>query len=293
MARHPYRHRKPRRRQFHPMRFFLLLFCLLLILYPFWEASRLTVDYRNIQVTGLPANLRNLKIAFFSDVHQGKFFSQDRVNQFINRVNSLGADIVIMGGDYAEDSESAIAFFQNANRLQARLGVFTLLGDHDRSEPDSNFGLLLAEIRNVGYLPLTNQVARVKVGQTYLSIAGVDDLENGFPNVKDVASQVLRDDFVIFAAHNPDLLADAFAARSGDGSPQWFDLALFGHTHGGQATLFGRPLFPGRTPEIGLRYLSGWLAENRANILISNGVGVSQLPLRLFAQPQIHLITLK
>ena len=44
---------------------------------------------------------------------------------------------------------------------------------------------------------------------------------------------------------------------------------------------------------MGSRYLSGWLEENRASLLISNGIGTSNAPVRLFAPPQIHLITLK
>jgi len=39
--------------------------------------------------------------------------------------------------------------------------------------------------------------------------------------------------------------------------------------------------------------MSGWLEENRAAVLVSNGVGTSGAPVRLFARPQIHLITLK
>ena len=57
--------------------------------------------------------------------------------------------------------------------------------------------------------------------------------------------------------------------------------------------LFGRSPFAGLTPKAGSRYLAGWLEESRAAVLVSNGVGVTGLPVRLFARPQIHLITLK
>ena len=41
------------------------------------------------------------------------------------------------------------------------------------------------------------------------------------------------------------------------------------------------------------RYWRGWYEANRAYMLVSNGVGTSGLPIRLFAQPQIHLITIR
>ena len=40
------------------------------------------------------------------------------------------------------------------------------------------------------------------------------------------------------------------------------------------------------------RYWRGWYEANRAKILVSNGVGTSVVPMRLFAKPQIHLITM-
>lgn len=293
MARYPlkYRRQPPRRiRLSRVVTFFALI---AMITYPFWEASRLTVQERTVQVAGLQPNLKGMRIVFVSDIHQGPFFSHSRVVNLINTINGLSPDLVLLGGDYAQDSAGAIQFFRNAPPIQARLGVFGVVGNHDRTEPESNFSLLAGEMTKYGCLPLTNNVGRVKVGQTYAYIAGVDDYYNGFPEVAQVAAQVSREDFVIFLGHTPDLLPAAFAAKSKEGDNHWFDLALFGHTHGGQVALFGQPLVPNLKPDIGLRYLSGWREENRASILVSNGVGTSNFPVRLFAVPQVHLITLK
>ena len=98
---------------------------------------------------------------------------------------------------------------------------------------------------------------------------------------------------MIFVAHNPDILPTAMKTNGADGDNHWFDIALFGHTHGGQVTLFGFPLLAQFVPDLGDRYLSGWLEENRAAILVSNGVGTEGFPARLFAPSQIHLMTLK
>lgn len=293
MPRYVYRHRKPTRRRIRVSRILIFLLLIGMIGYPFLEAAMLQVDHHTVQVAGLHSSLNHLKIVFASDIHKGSFFSQDRINSLIATINSQGPDVVILGGDYAEDSDGAIQFFKTAPPIQARLGVFGVMGNHDRTGPESNFTVLVAEMTNYGCLPLTNSVARVKVGQTYLYIAGVDDYYNGIPDVTGVASQVSRDDFVIFAGHSPDLLLKARAAKSKENDNHWFDLALFGHTHGGQVILPGQPFFRNLVPELGARYLSGWREENRASILVSNGVGTSFFPVRLFAPPQIHLITLK
>lgn len=293
MAKRRYKYRRPPRRRFPVKGFLLFLAALLLCAIPFVEARRLTVDRHTVQAANLPANLKNLKIAFASDVHQCAWFSQNQVNELVKTLNGLSADVVILGGDYAEDSDGAIAFFENLPPISARIGVYAVLGNHDRTEPESNLSKLVGVIQGKGITPLVNNVAAVKRGQTYLYVAGVDDYYNGYPDVAGIASQVRSEDFVIFAGHTPDLLPDMLKAKSSDGDNHWFDLALFGHTHGGQINFFGKTPFFNLKTDVGPRYLSGWLEENRAAVLVSNGVGTVGAPVRLFAGPQVHLITLK
>ena len=292
-AKYEYKYRLPQRRHIKVHVIVLALAVLALLSYPFLETRMLSTQTHTLQVTNLPANLKNIQLAYASDFHQSAWYGQSKINEVIQRLNNMNADIIILGGDYATDSTSAIAFFENMPSLHARLGVFGVLGNHDRTQPESNRQKLTDAMKNAGVTPLVNSVSRVKVGQSYLYIAGVDDYYNGFPDVKGVAAQVSKDDFVIFAGHSPDLLPDAQKAVDINGSGHWFDLALFGHTHGGQINLFGYTPMRNVSDELSVRYLSGWREENRGAILISNGVGTSGLPVRLFAMPQVHLITLK
>ena len=265
---------------------------ILIIAYPFYEAGNWQTESVTLEVSGLSSDLNNLKIAYISDIHYGAFLPQSRVEELVNRVNALNADIILLGGDYAEDSNGAIEFFQIAPRFRARLITAGVMGNHDRTVPESNLALLQSTMLNAGVLPLVNAVKEVRIGGASLYLAGIDDVNNGHPNVRSVARQLTQDDFCIFLTHSPEGLSDAFTVSGGDGKNRWFDLALCGHTHGGQVTLFGRPLIDS-IAKVEERYLSGWLTENRVPVLVSNGVGTSVLPIRLFAQPQIHLITLK
>lgn len=293
MPRYEYRYRRPQRRKLHLGWLLVALALAALIAYPFVEPTVISIEEHTLQVRNLPSNLKNLKIVFASDMHQGPWFSQQRVNEVMTTINNLNADLVILGGDYANDSEGAIEFFKNMPDVYARLGVYAVLGEHDRTEPDGSLAVLVKQMQDRNIVPLVNDISRAKVGQNYIYIAGADDFTNGFPDVAGIASKVYADDFVIFAAHSPDLMPDVLKARSIDNDNHWFDLALFGHTHGGQVNVMGYTPFAQLSPEVGSRYLSGWLEENRAAVLVSNGVGTSVLPVRLFAPPQVHLITLK
>ena len=292
-TRYEYKYRRPQRRRIKAHLILIGLLVMLLASYPFVEARMLSTQNHTLQVANLPANLKNIKIVYASDFHQNGWFGQKKVNDVIKRLNNLSADIIILGGDYAMDSDSAIVFFENMPSLHARLGVYGVLGNHDRTLPESNLQLVMDAMKDAGITPLVNSVSRVKVGQSYLYIAGVDDFYNGTPDVKGVASLVKNEDFVVFAGHTPDLLPDAQKAQDMNGNGHWFDLALFGHTHGGQINLFGFTPFRNVSEELSARYISGWREENRAAILVSNGIGTSSFPVRLFTPPQIHLITLK
>ena len=70
------------------------------------------------------------------------------------------------------------------------------------------------------------------------------------------------------------------------------DLALAGHTHGGQVSLFHR-WSPARFSHYGHRFLTG-LRHNSAGIpiIISNGLGTSRKDIRLFTPSEVVLIVL-
>ena len=212
------------------------------------------------------------------------------MNDLVQTVNRLNADLVLLGGDYAQDSDGAIAFFKSLPSIHARYGVFGVMGNHDRTVPESNLQLLRAAMMSAGVTPLVNDVASVRIGTSDIYIAGIDDVNNGWPDIVGVASQTWQEDYVIFLSHSPEAIPAAQKAGDGNGRRSWFDLGLFGHTHGGQIALIG-PLLG--ISKVDGRYEQGWLTENRVSLLISRGVGTSVVPVRFGRRPQIHLITVR
>ena len=70
-----------------------------------------------------------------------------------------------------------------------------------------------------------------------------------------------------------------------------YDLALAGHTHGGQLVVLGRSLHS--SSRYGDRFRTGWMTFDEKPLMVSNGVGTSLLPIRVGTRPQIHRVTLK
>lgn len=260
-----------------------LLICIL-------EPGMLTVDRVTLRSEDLPSDVGHLRIAYVSDIHYGFFFNDGRVEDLVSRINSLNPDLVLFGGDYGADNLSAVSFFNKlaGHTVHARYKVMGVVGDTDLGESAFELNLLKDAMKNAGVIPLVNTVEPVRIGNSTVYVAGVDDPVAGTPALSSVASSVKGKDFVIFLAHNPQIISAAQSATDADGRLNWFDLALFGHTHGGQMKLFGS--FLGLTEDIPDRYHGGWLTENRVNILVSNGVGTEFLPFRFFTPPQIHQI---
>lgn len=269
-----------------------VLLLVLLVAYPLFEPYWLDIQTTTITGTSLPNDVKQLRIVYLSDIHESSwpFFTHSRVVELVRKINSMHADLVLLGGDYATDSDSAIRFFENLPTIQAAYGVYAVLGNHDRTAPESNLARLRTAMRAAKVTPLVNEVASVRIGQTDIRIAGIDDLNNGWPELKSVAASVKQDDYVIFLSHSPEIIPDALNAVSGDKHRNWYDLGLFGHTHGGQISGLGQLL---GISKVSGRYERGWLVENKINMLISQGVGTSVLPMRLFCRPQLHLITVK
>jgi predicted MPP superfamily phosphohydrolase len=147
----------------------------------------------------------------------------------------------------------------------------------------NNIAALHAGLIALGVQPLVNASIHMTVGGADLWIAGVDDLNQGEPDLAAALESVPTGAPLIVLAHNPDAWLDPAIARA--------DLVLAGHTHGGQF----------RVPLIGAlhtqgTYLSrqrpaGWFERDRSRMFVSRGIGES-FPFRFGAPPQAVLIRL-
>lgn len=283
--------RNPRRR----IRFILLAILLLALLaYPFIESKILTVDKKLVASKDLPSDANHLRIVYVSDIHWGFWYSDADLGGLLSRINSLRPDLVLFGGDYATDNASAIQFFQHLQsqlKIHTRYGIYGVLGENDVGETAFDRQRLTEAMIAAEVTPLVNQTVPVYIGSgSKILIAGLDDAIAGKPAIKSVASSVSGSDYVILLCHNPSVIPEAQRATDSSGSLGWFDLGLFGHTHGGQMMFFSSLLdIAGDVPD---GYRSGWLRENRSELLVSRGVGTSVIPFRLGCYPQIHLIEL-
>ena len=59
------------------------------------------------------------------------FFGKKRAEDLARKLNDMGADIILLGGDYGETTKTSLEFFKALPDLTARSGVFAVMGNHD------------------------------------------------------------------------------------------------------------------------------------------------------------------
>lgn len=253
-------------------------------LYPFYLAGQLDIAEEEYRSLSLPEELSGMSLTYASDIHFGPLFHKAEADRLIEKLLGLGTEVLILGGDYGDTLENAQAFFDYIPSFPAQTKVFAILGNHDYGKPGQSLEPLLQKMRARNVHPLVNEAWFIRKGTATLAILGPDDIRCGKPDLMPLKTASGLADFSLLIPHSPDLIP--LAQEEGLA----FHLALCGHTHGGQITVFGRSLHASSLYRD--RFRSGWYHEKGSDILVSNGVGTSILPMRLGTRPQIHKITL-
>ncbi len=248
-----------------------------------------------------------LRMAVVADVHAcDPWMTLPRVEKIVAATNALQPDVILLLGDYVSGMRWVTEYVPSSQwstafaALQAPLGVHAVLGNHDwwedaaaqrRKEGPTIAGKALQDAgipvyendairlekdgRPFWLAGLGDQLAfieRNRLGQR--SYRGVDDLTGTLAKVTDDAP-------VILFAHEPDIFPKV---------PDRVSLTVSGHTHAGQVRLFGySPVVPSR---YGNRFAYGHVVEQGRNLIVSGGLGMSILPVRFGAPPEIVVVEL-
>ena len=245
----------------------------------------------SLRLGHMPQGLRGKRLLFATDFHYGPWMGDKAMGRIVESMAGQGADLIVLGGDLAEGIQAQERFCQrHLPRLRAPMGVFCVPGNNDYEAVKGNYPLWERMLGDGGTVLLCNRRAYLRVPGGRLVLSGLDESKYGRPDGRVVRQPLEAGDVHLVITHSPWALAQVMdpACR--------VDMALCGHTHGGQIALGGacawamgyrrargRPYF----------YLTGDHATRGTRVLVSNGIGCSLLPVRVGAPAQIHVITLE
>lgn len=230
----------------------------------------------------VPVAFNDYKIAFISDLHYKSLFSEKRLPKLVKTLNKLNADILLMGGDYHEGCAFVPELFEQIGKVKTTDGIYAVLGNHDYA---ACYADIVKETERNGIVLMEHAIDTIKKGDEQIILVGIRNPFDLKYNSESPTLALSPSDFVILLVHTPDYIEDVPVDNT--------DLALAGHTHGGQITLFGM-YAPVISSHYGQRFRTG-MKENTAGVpvIITNGVGTSRRNIRLFAPSEIVLVTLK
>lgn len=274
--------------------------CLLVPLYatrvePYW----LEVTTVQVGVQGLPLALDRLTVAQLGDFHLGQHVSRDQVRRAVEMTNALAPDLIVLTGDFVTGSARYSApCAEELARLEARYGMYAVLGNHDNwTDADE----VSANVGAAGIVVLRDEARAIDIGQSRLWLLGIEDtgFTAGFfggsfgdfravwqrkrQRLAEMLEGVPDDEPRLVLVHNPD-----FTEMLPEGR---IDLALCGHTHGGQVRLplLGAPVVPSF---FGDKYAQGLVQGPSGLVYVNRGIGLIPPAVRLNCRPEVTLLRL-
>lgn len=231
----------------------------------------------------LPSAFDGFRIAFATDFHYESRFNRERLPALVEAVRSVSPDVLLLGGDYrGREGGDVGELFRALEKVDAPFGTYAVMGNHESGENDS---LVRVAMKETGVKLLEHVADTITRNEEHIIVVGI---RNPFDLSRNGVSPTLSlkpEDFVIMITHTPDYVEDVDISNT--------DLALAGHTHGGQVSLFNK-WSPAKFSKYGNRFLTG-MKHNSAGIpvIISNGIGTSRKDIRLFTPSEIVLVILE
>ena len=282
----------------------ILALALVVMLYgTVYEAFNLRVRRVEVQTEAVPKAFDGYRIVQFSDMHIGSQVWEFYVRRLVDSINAQNPDIVVFTGDMLNFyTEEIVPFIPLFSKIQAKDGVFAVLGNHDyggylnwRTPQDSidNLQRLIDIYHSMGWRVLLNEHVWLHRGEDSIALAGVENYSSprtrrwkNLANTQQALEGVSPTDFIVMLSHNP----EHFRRELKPYFPH-VNLTLAAHSHGGQIAI-GIRNFKFSISNFAMRYWRGLYQIGDQFLHVDTGSGFNILPFRVNMPPSISVITL-
>ncbi len=229
----------------------------------------------DVSIADLPAPLDALRIVQLSDFHFAPCFRRQFFESVVEGCRGWAPDLVLVTGDLVEHDDTISWIEPVLGRLEARLGKFAILGNHDQ---DHDPRTIVHELERAGIRTLEGRWIIIDVDGSKLAVGGTSTPWGPAFHQRDVPPA----DFRILMSHSPDVLYKAATWGA--------DLVFAGHNHGGQIRLptVGPVFMPSRYSR---RFDRGFFRHGGTLLYVSQGIA-GKHPIRYGCPPEISRFVL-
>lgn len=228
-------------------------------------------------------DIGQLRIAVIGDLHAGSaYIDADKVRRVVALANGAKPDLILLAGDYVHANyfghdvpvEETAPLLKG---LHAPLGVYAVLGNHDRWQ---NAAHVAAVLEKNGIPVLENRAVAIRRGAHTLWLSGIRDFYSQASQPARALAAIPKGHAALCFTHSPDVFPML---------PRICLLTIAAHTHGGQVALplLGRLIVPSH---YGQRYAAGLVHEDGKYLFTSTGIGTSIIPVRFGVPPEVSIL---
>ncbi|MFT6856611.1 MAG: putative MPP superfamily phosphohydrolase [Cyclobacteriaceae bacterium] len=259
------------------------------------------VRKRTISFKSLPKAFDGIRIAQISDIHTGSFFSRTAVKGGVDMLMAEKPDMAFFTGDLVNNqSDEAKPYLDIFKKVQAPLGVYSTMGNHDYGDYKSwaSPQAKQKDIQNIhemhrymGWDILLNEHRIIKESGDQLAILGLENWGNGrfskYGDMSKTLEGVEAGQFKLLLSHDPSHWDAQVRPNYGD-----IDLTLAGHTHGMQFGIeFGE--FRWSPSQYVYPRWADLYKEEDQYLYVNRGYGYLGYPGRVGILPEITILELK
>ena len=224
----------------------------------------------------LKGSQQELKVIAISDVHLGYDTNKQMLRRYVEQINALRPDLILIGGDLIDHNITPVIkqhMEEELNRLQAPLGIYMVPGNHDYYSGINNVRSFLQKTP-IRYL--ADETVQLPNG---LVIAGRDDYSQQRQPLSQLLKNTSKQAPVLLLDHQPRNLNETVKAG--------VDLQFSGHTHNGQVWPF--PLLVRRLFDLAY----GLRRTDDTYQYVSSGLSLWGPPYRIGTQSEIVVFNLQ
>ena len=245
------------------------------------DTTSIKLSEYDIPIKNLAPEFEELNLVLTGDVQVDKYSPEQKIENFKKDIAKLKPDLLFFAGDLVTSGTFYID--QGIEVLcdtRANLGRIACVGDHDIW---SDAGRIASGIENCGWDFLDDQHKLIPYRDKTILVTGVSYVYSkriSPPKLKQLMGSAPAADLKILLVHQPSEMVISAAEEYG------YHVLLAGHTHGGQIVFrpFGFTITPTQMEN---NIFTGTFKEKNMSVIITNGIGVSLVPLRYRARGEI------
>jgi hypothetical protein len=253
--------------------FILLIIPAMVVVFGMFKYADIKVNRYQIEIPRRSSALQHLRILLASDFHLRELTSDHLMPDFVKKVNSLNADILLLPGDILEgdrQDEQVAEFERQFSQIQTKYGVYASLGNHEFYHGGERTDFF----KNAHITVLTDTT--IIINHAFALLGRNDQHFYKRKPVSDLVGNLPDKLPVIILDHRPTDLQNISASGA--------DILVSGHTHNGQ-------LFPFNYIADKIYELSwGYKKINKTHVFVTSGIQLWGPPVRTTGDSEMMVI---